>query len=154
MLSSERTYRGTNMEKKNMSPESREKHLKQFYSSFIRYIMLSAAYILIWMLTGGGYFWPIWPVIVEGLFIGKYAHDLGLLTDVSKYKKDIMSAEAKWIENRVKKDLSEAEEMVENMMNKKSEKPYTATKNTGKPMSKQSDSKQTGSKKSVNSKKK
>lgn len=129
------------MEKKNMSPESREKHLKKFYSSFIRYIMLSAGYILIWMLTGGGYFWPIWPVIVEGLFIAKYAHDLGLLTDVSKYKKDIMSAEAKWIENRVKKDLSEVEEMAENMMNKN-----TGTKSS----SKQPDNKQRNDKDSSN----
>ena len=88
-----------------MSSEQQAKQLKQFYHNLIRYIMMSAGYILIWILTGGGYFWPIWPIIVEGLFILKQAQNAGLIENIHKYKKNILSVEEKWVAERVKKDI-------------------------------------------------
>jgi hypothetical protein len=31
------------------------------------WIPLSLMFVLIWMLTGGGYFWPVWPMFGTGI---------------------------------------------------------------------------------------
>jgi hypothetical protein len=35
--------------------------------------VLAAFFVLIWLLTGAGYFWPIWPIASIGLSVGIHA---------------------------------------------------------------------------------
>ncbi len=41
--------------------------LKNFYGELCSYAIVNAGLVLIWLLTGAGYFWPIWPIVVWGI---------------------------------------------------------------------------------------
>lgn len=41
--------------------------LKNFYGELYSCVIVNAGLILIWLLTGAGYFWPIWPIVVWGI---------------------------------------------------------------------------------------
>jgi hypothetical protein len=36
-----------------------------------RYMRVMALLIVIWALTGFGYFWPVWPMVFWGFFVGR-----------------------------------------------------------------------------------
>jgi hypothetical protein len=47
----------------------------EFRSHLTSYVLVNAALVVIWALTGGpgSYFWPIWPILGWGVGIGFHA---------------------------------------------------------------------------------
>lgn len=41
--------------------------LKNFYGELYTYIIVNCGLVLIWLFSGAGYFWPIWPIGVWGI---------------------------------------------------------------------------------------
>jgi hypothetical protein len=37
------------------------------------WVVVAAVFVLMWLLTGAGYFWPIWPIASIGLTVGIHA---------------------------------------------------------------------------------
>jgi hypothetical protein len=68
----------------------RLKELKTFYTNLVIYGGVSIACILIWLLTGAGAFWPIWPIfgfalaaLLQGIRLGA----LPMLEDIFPFLK-------------------------------------------------------------------
>lgn len=40
--------------------------LKNFYMGFYSYLVVVGGTFLIWMMSGAGYFWPIWIIVIWG----------------------------------------------------------------------------------------
>ncbi len=52
---------------------------RQFRFHLIVYVVVNAALVVIWAATGGGYFWPIWPM--GGWAIGLALHGFAVYFD-------------------------------------------------------------------------
>lgn len=46
--------------------KSHVEKLKAFYNEFYSFLIVSAFSLLIWLLSGAGYFWPIWLLVLWG----------------------------------------------------------------------------------------
>ncbi|MEN8236513.1 MAG: 2TM domain-containing protein [Pseudomonadota bacterium] len=57
----------------------RVKNLREFYRHLTIYGVVNLSLILIWAISGGGYFWPIWVIVGWGVGIGLQAISLGLV---------------------------------------------------------------------------
>lgn len=75
--------------------------LRAFYMRTIRYIGLNFVGILIWMLSGGGYFWPIWVIVLWGLDIAYEANKLDLFQNKQHYQKKLADITSKWEEKQI-----------------------------------------------------
>ena len=45
----------------------------EFRSHLTSYLLVNAVLVVIWAMTSGGYFWPIWPILGWGVGIGFHA---------------------------------------------------------------------------------
>jgi len=59
--------------------------LKAFYNEFYSFLIVIAFSLLIWLLAGGGYFWPVWIMVLWGGPLFFKASKLEIL-DCSYYK--------------------------------------------------------------------
>lgn len=72
----------------HLTPEEaleKAKDLRKLYSHLTIYGLVNFASILIWLMSGGGYFWPIWIIVGWGIGLILEAAALGMLplmTDV------------------------------------------------------------------------
>ena len=57
--------------------------LRRFYTDVLIYGVVNLGLILIWAISGGGYFWPIWVVIGWGIGLGVHAFSLGLIPQMN-----------------------------------------------------------------------
>jgi len=57
--------------------------LRRFYTDVLVYVVVNIGFILIWVVSGGGYFWPIWPIIGWGIGLGIHAFSLGLIPQMN-----------------------------------------------------------------------
>lgn len=57
--------------------------LRQFYTDILIYGVVNLGLILIWALSGGGYFWPIWVIVGWGIGLGVHAFSLGLIPQIN-----------------------------------------------------------------------
>jgi hypothetical protein len=57
----------------------RVRKLRRFYTDALIYAVVNLGLILIWAISGGGYFWPIWVIIGWGIGLGVHAFSLGLM---------------------------------------------------------------------------
>jgi hypothetical protein len=46
----------------------------------LTYLAVSALLLVIWALTGAGYFWPIWPILGWGVWVGPRLARVGFRT--------------------------------------------------------------------------
>ena len=46
---------------------------REFRTHLMVYVAVNAVLVLIWSLTGAGYFWPMWPILGWGIAIGIHA---------------------------------------------------------------------------------
>jgi hypothetical protein len=76
--------------------------LKEFYQSLIIYGLVNAGLVVVWAVSGGGYFWPIWVMVGWGLGLGVSALSLGLLPQLSSLFPVFCD---NWEELQVKKQL-------------------------------------------------
>lgn len=59
--------------------------LRRFYTDAFIYAIVNLGLILIWAISGGGYFWPIWVIIGWGIGLGVHAFYLGLIPQVNAF---------------------------------------------------------------------
>jgi hypothetical protein len=57
--------------------------LRRFYTDVMIYGVVNLGLILIWAISGGGYFWPIWVIIGWGIGLGIHAFSLGLIPQMT-----------------------------------------------------------------------
>jgi hypothetical protein len=57
--------------------------LRRFYTDALIYAVVNIGLILIWVISGGGYFWPIWVIIGWGIGLGIHAFSLGLIPQMN-----------------------------------------------------------------------
>lgn len=74
--------------------------LRRFYSDALIYGVVNLGLILIWAISGGGYFWPIWVIIGWGIGLGIHAFSLGLIPQMNAMV-PFMTAE--WEDQEVKR---------------------------------------------------
>mgnify|MGYP000744653615 FL=1 len=74
--------------------------LRRFYTDALIYAIVNLGLILIWAISGGGYFWPIWVIIGWGIGLGVHAFYLGLIPQVNAVV-PFMTAE--WEEHEVRR---------------------------------------------------
>ncbi len=46
---------------------------REFRTHLVVYVAVNALLVLIWSLTGAGYFWPMWPILGWGIAVGIHA---------------------------------------------------------------------------------
>jgi len=56
--------------------------LRRFYTDALIYGIVNLGLILIWAISGGGYFWPIWVIVGWGIGLGVHAFSLGLIPQI------------------------------------------------------------------------
>lgn len=57
--------------------------LRQFYTAILIYGVVNLGLVLIWAISGSGYFWPIWVIIGWGIGLGVHAFSLGLIPQIN-----------------------------------------------------------------------
>jgi len=59
--------------------------LRRFYTDAFIYGIVNIGLILIWAISGGGYFWPIWVIIGWGIGLGIHAFSLGIIPQANAF---------------------------------------------------------------------
>ncbi len=59
--------------------KARVKELRNFYVDLTLYGAVNLGLILIWAISGGGYFWPIWVIVGWGIGMALKAISLGMI---------------------------------------------------------------------------
>ena len=71
-----------------MSEQQRQQAIRRiqakrgFWVHFAVYLAVNALLVLIWAVTSGGYFWPVWPMLGWG--IGVVAHAVSVYVGPSE----------------------------------------------------------------------
>ena len=63
--------------------KNRVRQLKRFYTDIVIYALVNMGLILVWIIFGGGYFWPIFVIIGWGIGLGLQAFSLGMIPMVA-----------------------------------------------------------------------
>lgn len=76
----------------------RVKEKKRFYSGLVTYAVVNAVLVVIWVLSGRGYPWFLWPLGIWGVFVigdalrifvfGKGSDDEAIKKEVEKMKRE------------------------------------------------------------------
>lgn len=83
---------------------ARVKELKNYYVDLTLYGAVNLGIILIWAISGGGYFWPIWVIVGWGIGMALKAISLDMIPALS----DLFPFFDKtWEEQQVKRMLNE-----------------------------------------------
>ncbi len=59
--------------------QEKEKALRYFFRHLMIYVAINGLCLLIWLLSGLGYFWPFWPIVFAGIPLFIEALRLGIL---------------------------------------------------------------------------
>lgn len=74
--------------------------LRRFYTDALIYSVVNLGLVLIWAISGGGYFWPIWVIIGWGIGLGIHAFSLGLIPQMNAM---VPFMTAKWEDDEVRR---------------------------------------------------
>lgn len=85
----------------------RVRELRVYYTNLVVYAGVSVCCILIWLLSGAGVFWPIWPMMAFGIAAVLQGVRLGQLKSLEEWF-PFLSAE--WEESQVKSMLKDTKE--------------------------------------------
>ena len=58
-------------------PRDRAADSRDFQEHLRAYLMVMALLVAIWLVTGAGYFWPIWPILGWGIGVMSHASAIG-----------------------------------------------------------------------------
>lgn len=64
--------------------------LKSLHKQILRYAGFSVLSLMIWILNGGGYLWPVWVMLIWGSDLLYQAYQLNLLKTARKYTDRIL----------------------------------------------------------------
>jgi len=87
------------------------KLLKNFYGEVTAYLFINAIFIILWVLAGGGYFWPVWPIVTWLVFLIIKASKLGIIEgniyqQCDAFRNRLPFINSEWAEEKVKELLS------------------------------------------------
>jgi hypothetical protein len=57
-------------------------NLKNFYGELSSYILVVTISLIVWLLSGGGYFWPIWVILIWGIVLFLKASRLHIISPI------------------------------------------------------------------------
>jgi hypothetical protein len=57
---------------------------RDFLTHVVAYVVLNAALVVVWAITGGGYFWPAWVIVAWGAGLILHAWDTFLRRRVTE----------------------------------------------------------------------
>ncbi len=94
------------MTQMNSEKDARERvrHLREFYKHLVIYGLGNFACILIWAISGGGYFWPIWVMLGWGIGLTMQAISLDLIPVLTEM---LPFLNPNWEDQQVKKLMKE-----------------------------------------------
>ncbi|MEO8475826.1 MAG: 2TM domain-containing protein [Actinomycetota bacterium] len=52
---------------------TRLEHAQEFYANLLAYVLVNGTLVVIWWMSGGGSFWPIFPILGWGIGIAFHA---------------------------------------------------------------------------------
>lgn len=112
--------------------------LKRFYTDILIYVIVNVGLILIWAVSGGGYFWPIWVIVGGGIGLSIYAFSVGLIPQMNAM---IPFTKPEWEDQEVrrlmeanpKEKVTKAEKPVKAKSAPKVEKQKVAAPTRGRP---------------------
>ena len=55
---------------------ARLKKKSEFWSHVLAYVLVNAFLVVIWTVTGGGFFWPVFPLLGWGIGLAFHARDV------------------------------------------------------------------------------
>lgn len=101
------------MDDKELEKKMREevKQLRRFYLQISYYCLANGLFILIWALSGFGYFWPFWPILIWGALLLVRGEELDSLPEfIMRYARLFRSKlpflREDWAEAQVKKRMA------------------------------------------------
>ncbi len=95
----------TNQEKE-LEIRARVKALRNFYRDSIYSALMSLGVIIIWAFSGGGYFWPIFVIVVFAISLIQKALDIGVFPKLTEL---LPFVDEKWEEQQVSALLQKKE---------------------------------------------
>lgn len=96
--------------------------LRRFYTDALIYAVVNFGLILIWLISGAGYFWPIWVIVGWGIGLGVHAFSLGLIPQMNAM---VPFMTAKWEDEQVRRLMEAGYKGKEKAEKKQAEKKAT-----------------------------
>lgn len=101
------------MDDKELEKKMREevKQLRRFYLQISYYCLANGLFILIWALSGFGYFWPFWPILIWGALLLVRGEELDSLPEflmryARLFRSKLPFLREDWTEAQVKKRMA------------------------------------------------
>lgn len=132
------------------------RYLKNFYGELSVYILVITISLIVWLLMGGGYFWPLWIILIWGLVLLLKASRLHVInpffyTAAHKFREKLPFIRPQWQEEKVQEILKKMgkslSEMAGPMPKEVKEVMGTAKKKSHSPAKKSSPKKKAPAKK-------
>lgn len=73
------------MSEKEDQIRERVRELKSFYTNCLTLGGAAVISLFVWLLSGGGYFWPIWVITAAAISLGFQAFRLGMIPMVTEW---------------------------------------------------------------------
>lgn len=93
-------------QEKELEIRARVKALRNFYRDAIYSALMSLGVIIIWAFSGGGYFWPIFVIVVFAISLIQKALDIGVFPKLTEI---LPFVDEKWEEQQVEALLKKKE---------------------------------------------
>ena len=86
------------------------KYLKNFYGELSVYILVITISLIIWLLMGGGYFWPLWIILIWGIVLLLKASRLRVVSPMlyeaaHRFREKLPFIRPQWQEEKVQEIL-------------------------------------------------
>ena len=82
------------------------RYLKNFYGELSVYILVVTVSLIVWLLMGGGYFWPLWIILIWGVVLLLKASRLHVInpllySSAHKFRETLPFIRPQWQEEKV-----------------------------------------------------
>ncbi|HCI48970.1 MAG: hypothetical protein A2977_01055 [Alphaproteobacteria bacterium RIFCSPLOWO2_01_FULL_45_8] len=86
------------------------RYLKNFYGELSVYILVITISLIVWLLMGGGYFWPLWIILIWGIVLLLKASRLHIINPflyegAHKFREKLPFIRPQWQEEKVQEIL-------------------------------------------------
>ena len=107
------------------------RYLKNFYGELSVYILVITISLIVWLLMGGGYFWPLWIILIWGIVLLLKASRLHVINPflyegAHKLREKLPFIRPQWQEEKIQEILKKMGRSLSEMagpMPKSSSKP-------------------------------
>lgn len=86
------------------------RYLKNFYGELSVYILVITVSLIVWLLMGGGYFWPLWIILIWGIVLLLKASRLHIINpmlyqNAHQFREKLPFIRPQWQEEKVNEIL-------------------------------------------------